>query len=70
MTFARLTIHQKSLQTNGSWFEKTKRIRSWSKSNLIQQTEFDGQLKTAANTIAVGESVCLNKLRKQSKRQD
>ena len=70
MTFARLKIHQKSLQTNSSWFEQTKRIGSWSKSNSIQPTEFAGQLKNATNTIVAGESVCFNKFRKKSKKQD
>ena len=36
----------------------------------IQQTEFAGQLKNAANTIVAGESACFNKFRKKSKKQD
>ena len=70
MTFAGLGIHQKSLKTNVSCFEETKRIRSWSKSNSIQQTKFVGQLKNAANTIVAGKSVSFNKFRKKLKKQD
>ena len=67
MTFARLRKNQKSLQSNSSWLEQTKRIRSWSKSTSTQQTEFAGQLKNAANTIVAGESACFNKFRKKIK---
>ena len=69
MTFAGLGIHQKSLKTNVSCFEETQRIRSWSKSNSIQQTKFAGQLKNAANTIVAGKSVSFNKFRKKSMKQ-
>ena len=65
MTFAGLGILQKSLKSNISCFEETKRIRFWSKSNSIQQTKFAGQLKNAANTIVAAKSVSFNKFRKK-----
>ena len=70
MTFAGFGIYQKSLKTNSSWFEWKKRIRSWSKSNSIQQTIFAGLLKNVANTIVAGKSVTFNKFRKKLKKQD
>ena len=69
MTFAGLGIHQKSLKNNSSCFEVTKRIRSWSKSNSVQQTKFAGHLKNPVNTVVAGESVSFNKFRKKLKKQ-